>query len=420
MFSHFISRISAFSIFFVVLSLALPFFVFAQVQGSSVTSEEVEAPEVVFSIHTFVRDDCKHCLDQEIFLAKLESERDINIVRYNLAEEENQVLFDEITDKYNIVKSTPLTLVRNKLIQGYGDEETTGKLIIRLLDEDDADFVSFVDIRDGGGILANDYVLGAGCEEECVIETPSYRVKIPLIGKYVDVGGFSLAAISLTLGFVDGFNPCALWVLIMFLLILSQIGSRRKMLQYAGIFIIAEAVMYYLILTVWFTAWDFIGLNRIVTPIVGLLALGSGIYFLYRFFTYSPVCKVVNSEQQQKLSDKVKQLASKPMSWAVFGGILFVAFSVNIFEFACSIGIPQTFTKILEINHLSWLSTQWYMFLYILMYMVDDVIVFGIALYSIEKIGVTHTYSKWANLIGGVLMVLLGLVMIFNPELLVF
>ena len=59
-----------------------------------------------------------------------------------------------------------------------------------------------------------------------------------------------------------------------------QAGSRRRMFEFAGLFILAEAVMYYLILNVWFTAWDFVKLDKIVTPLVGLLALGSGIYFI--------------------------------------------------------------------------------------------------------------------------------------------
>jgi hypothetical protein len=89
------------------------------------------------------------------------------------------------------------------------------------------------------------------------------------------------------------------------------------------------------------------------------------------------------------------------------------------FEFACSIGIPQAFTKILELQTFGWGTRQWYMFLYILMYMVDDLIVFGIALYSINKIGVVHKYSKWTTLLGGILMLLLGAIMLLKPELLI-
>ena len=99
-------------------------------------------------------------------------------------------------------------------------------------------------------------------------------------------------------------------------------------------------------------------------------------------------------------------------------GIFGLAFSVNIFEFACSIGIPQTFTKILDLNITNWAMKQAYTFIYIFGYMIDDFVVFGIALYSFDKIGITAKYATYAHLIGGILMVVLGFVMLFAPEML--
>ena len=101
-------------------------------------------------------------------------------------------------------------------------------------------------------------------------------------------------------------------------------------------------------------------------------------------------------------------------------GILGLAFSVNIIEFACSIGIPQTFTKILEINNLGFLQSNIFIFIYILFYMIDDFIVFGIGLYGIDKLSLTTKYSKLSNLIGGILMIVLGFMLIFKPSLFLF
>ena len=100
--------------------------------------------------------------------------------------------------------------------------------------------------------------------------------------------------------------------------------------------------------------------------------------------------------------------------------ILGIALSVNIIEFACSVGIPQAFTKILDINEFSVLKRQLYMVLYIIMYMVDDLIIFGIAIYSFERIGLTSKYARYCHLIGGLLMLLLGYFLLFDPSALVF
>lgn len=380
--------------------------------------------DVSYDISSFVRDDCAHCQDQkEYFDTDLLVERpDVNIRYIDIYTDEGKALFGEFTKKYNLVQGTPITVVGNHIVQGFQDGDTTGELIEGLLDaQADAPYISVEElIENGFAVEANAFSFATACGEECVVPDQKHTVKIPFIGKTVDVGSLSLTGLSLVLGFVDGFNPCAMWVLVMFLLVLTQVGDRKKMWQFAGIFILAEAIMYYLILNVWLTAWDFISLNHIVTPLIGLLSLGSGFYFAYKFATFKPVCTVTNPEQQKTISQKVKDLAKKPMSWGVFFAILFLAFSVNIFEFACSIGIPQTFTKVLELNELSGLGTQWYMFLYILMYMIDDLIVFGIALYSIEKIHMSQKYTKWATLIGAICMLILGVIMLARPELLVF
>ncbi|PIR74700.1 MAG: glutaredoxin [Candidatus Magasanikbacteria bacterium CG10_big_fil_rev_8_21_14_0_10_47_10] len=390
------------------------FLLFAIFTAPSVSAQE-------YDISSFVRDDCAHCKDQKAFIEDvlLPNNPDISIRYVDIYTDEGKELFDAFTGAYGLVKGTPITMVGDAIIQGYESDVTTGALMQRLVTEYEGPAKTFEDVMDGSARMANDFSLEGVCQEECT-EKPQQFVRIPVIGKTVNVGALSLSGISLVLGFIDGFNPCALWVLVMFLLVLSQLGSHRKMWEYAGIFILAEAIMYYLILNVWFTAWDFIDLNHIVTPFIGLLAIGSGIYFGYKFFTFKNVCTVADDEDRKSISQRVKQIAKKPMSIGVFFAILALAFSVNIFEFACSIGIPQTFTKILELNQLSWLGTQWHMFLYILMYMFDDLIVFGIALYSMEKIGITQKYSKWATLLGAISMLILGAIMLWRPELLIF
>jgi len=186
------------------------------------------------------------------------------------------------------------------------------------------------------------------------------------------------------------------------------------------LFIVAQAVMYYLILNVWFTAWDFIGLDRIITPIIGVVAIAGGLFFLYEWKKSDGTCKVTNLEQRSKISKRIHQLVSSPLTWVTAAGIIGLALSVNIIEFACSIGVPQAFTKIIELNQLNFWWAQLYMGLYILFYVIDDLLIFAIALYSFDKIGLTGKYSRWSNLIGGVLMVLLGLLLIFKREWLIF
>ena len=375
-------------------------------------------------VNVFVREGCSHCADEEEFLAELQKTRDdFEVFYHDIGEEIHYGHFDTLTNLESMPKATPITLVGNTIIQGFGSAESTGVRIIEILDasrgKNTLDFPEFI-LAGGSGKVET--VEGGICEdtgEVCELPAEKLLIDIPFFG-VLDVAKYSLPTISIVLGFVDGFNPCAMWVLVTFLIVLLQIGDRRKMFQIAGLFIFAEAVMYYLILNVWFTTWDFVGFDRFVTPIVGIVAIGGAIFFLYEGIFTDGTCKVTNVEQRAKIHSKIKTLVAQPLTWITAGGVLLLAFSVNIIEFACSIGIPQAFTKILQINPLSLLGEQALMLLYTLFYMVDDFIVFAIALAGVEKLGVTHKYSRISNVVGGILMLILGGLLLFAPELLKF
>lgn len=375
-------------------------------------------------IEVLERADCTHCKAERDFLEKLQETRaDIEVIFLDLDVPENKQLWEDIAEIEGLPKVTPITLIGDRIIQGFDKAETTGVMFERIIDQmKDRVQLTFQQVVEMGGTGSAHEIEGAGCDEDsgaCAAEEyVPMLVSVPFMGT-IDVKRYSLPTLSVILGFIDGFNPCAMWVLVTFLLILVQVGDRKRMWQIAGLFILAEAVMYYLILNVWYTVWDFVGLDNIITPIVGIVAIGGGLFFLWEYKKSDGTCQVTNMEQRQKTRSKIHALATAEWTILTIIGVIGLALSVNIIEFACSIGIPQTFTKILEINALSPFMKHLYMLLYILFYMVDDFIVFGIALYSIEKIGLTTKYSQWCHLIGGILMLILGSILIFAPDLLV-
>ncbi|NUM25641.1 MAG: glutaredoxin [Candidatus Buchananbacteria bacterium] len=377
------------------------------------------------TIEVFERLECTHCQNEKAFLTDLASRRDDFVVNfYDIAETQNRDNWVRLAELKGLPKVTPITIIGTTVIQGFDQPETTGRYFEQLIDDNKTKPRLTLEEFLNQGASGEVQKANEGCDEHsdtCSIGSSAVPlfVSLPFIGP-IDVEGFSLGGLSMVLGFVDGFNPCAMWVLVTFLIVLAQVGDRRRMWQVAGLFIVAEAIMYYLILNVWFTAWDFVGLDGVITPLVGLVAIGGGIFFLYEWRKSDGTCKVTNYEQRSKTSRKIRDLVSQPFTILTVVGVIALAFSVNIIEFACSIGIPQAYTKIIELNNPGFWLTQWFMGLYILFYMVDDLIVFGIALYSFEKIGLTTKYSKWSNLVGGILMIMLGLILIFKRSWLVF
>ncbi len=400
--------LALFSLIFTIFFMAAPVY----------AAEEIITPEP--TVIMFGRDDCGFCKEQFKYLY----DEDITYEYLNITKDERaKQLYDEVTAKHEISKVTPITVIGETVLAGYNGESTTGKAI-----KDAMEKAKYTDIRTIEDHLTRapkqDVVLGGGCSGLACESTggSQYVFELPFLG-VVDLQTFSLFSLSAILGIVDGFNPCAMWVLITFLTLLSQAGSKKKMILMAGIFIVAEALMYNMILNVWYKTWDFVALDQYVTPLVGLLALGGGTFFLWRWRKNKEatlVCDITDLDTQMKTINKFQAIINQPVTIASIFAILVIAFSVNVIEFACSVGIPQAYTKILEINMLTALERQWYILIYTIGYMVDDFIVFGLAIWGYDKLQAHGgKYAQWSLLIGGVLMLILGAILVFNPTLLV-
>lgn len=372
-------------------------------------------------IYIFGRDTCGFC--KQLFSYLTEEEVPftyLNVEETGIASD----LFKQITTKHELAIVTPVIVIGEKVLVGFNGANTTGKQIKTALEE--AKNSEIKTLEQHLKFAKKQEVEAAGTCNDIVCDTGTnasqFVFELPLIG-IVDLRSFSLFSLSAVLGVIDGFNPCAMWVLITFLVLLSQAGSRKKMIFLAGVFILAQGIMYNLILNIWYKTWDFVALDQIVTPVVGFLALGGAIFFLWRWHKNKEaqlVCDISDIDNQTKTINKFKKIVEQPITIASIFAILAIAFSVNIIEFACSIGIPQAYTKILELNALGFMERQWYIFIFSIGYMLDDVVVFGLAIWGYSKLQ-SHggKYAQLSLLVGGILMLALGLLLIINPTLLV-
>ena len=413
--------------FFALMIMLFGIFWISQIGYSNGNSQSKKV-----KIEYFGRKDCKNCANLEKFLKELSTKRDdFEYMEHKIDEsKEEKAFFDETTSKLKLVKGTPIIYINGHIIQGFNTADTTGKEIENLINSGKTKdkiltLKEYVESGQTGNVSSN----GAVCTGDTVCEVPGLTkgaenqvlVNIPIINKTVDLTNYSLLTMSIILGTIDGFNPCAMWVLVLFLTALIAVGNKVKMFRVAGLFILAEAVMYFFILNAWIYAWDFVGLDKWVTPIVGIVGIIGGIFFIRNYLKKGDTleCEVTDFEQRAKISKKIKDIANKPFTLLTALAIIGLALSVNVIEFACSVGIPQTYTKILQINEVPFWTRQIYTFIYIIGYMIDDIIVFGFALMSVNKLQLTTKYSKWVNLFGGIRMIILGLIMLIKPSLLI-
>jgi len=102
------------------------------------------------------------------------------------------------------------------------------------------------------------------------------------------------------------------------------------------------------------------------------------------------------------------------------GGIIVLAFAVNLVELICSAGLPAVYTQILALNEMSSLQYYLYILVYIFFFMLDDLFIFFVAMITLEMTGITTKYSRASRLVGGLIMLAIGLMLIFKPGWLMF
>lgn len=243
---------------------------------------------------------------------------------------------------------------------------------------------------------------------------------LPIIGT-IQTANLSLPLLSVVIGLLDGFNPCAMWTLFFLISLLLSMKDKRRMWILGTAFIITSAFVYFLFLSAWLNFFLILGFLFWIRIIIGLVALGAGVYNLRDYYVNREgACKVAGSEKRRKTFDKLKNLAHERKFILALGGIILLAFAVNLIELVCSAGLPAIYTQILSLNTLSTWQYYSYILIYIFFFMLDDLFVFAIAMITLHAVGIQSKYARFSRLIGGILMLIIGALLLFKPEFLMF
>ena len=243
-------------------------------------------------------------------------------------------------------------------------------------------------------------------------------VSLPFVGD-VRFAELSLPALAVLLGLADGFNPCAMWALVYLLSLVASLRDRRKIWLLVGSFVFASGVLYFLFMTPWLNVFLLVGYLRPLTIFIGLGALLVGINDLRSFIITrgAPVCGVGSSGLKKRTMGRMERLVAAPVSLMSLLGVIVLAFTVNTIEFACSAGLPAVFTHTLSLRQLTAAQYYGYILLYDFFFMLDDMIIFALAAFAFETT-IGSGYARYGKLAGGMVLVALGLVMFFAPEML--
>lgn len=367
------------------------------------------------NIYLFYGDGCPHCAEEEEwFKTYLEKNKNIKIHRYEVwYDKDNQEKYSKVHEILNDKSSgIPYLVIGESVISGF-DKDLTPERIRNAVE-----YYSNINYKDKVGIY-----LGVVSESETGQDETKYedtKVKIPLLGTR-EAKNVSIGLSAILIGVVDGFNPCAMWILLFLISMLLGMKNKKRMWILGITFLASSALVYFLFLLSWLNLAVFLNKVLYIRVAISFFAVLFGVLQVVNFFfKKDDGCEVVGNKNRKRIIKSIQKIIKEKSFILAILGIILLASSVNIIELLCSLGLPVMFTQILTINEVSKVGQILYSLLYVLFFMIDDVIIFIIAMKTLEIKAISNKYGKYSHLIGGLIMIIIGILMVYKPEWLMF
>lgn len=354
---------------------------------ASITNTKTEDNKI--NLYLFYGKECPHCEEERKWLEVIKEDyKDyLNVYEFEVwHDDNNKELMKKVGEEFGYdAKSVPFNIIGDYYSTGYS--EATGTR------------------------------LESKIKEYANLKNNPNEVKIPILGN-INMKLVSIPLVAVILGFIDGFNPCAMWILLFLINMLFNMEDKRKRWILGMTFLFVSALVYFL---------SMLGINLVLglTTItwmkiaIAIFILIAGIFNLRKYFKIRKEeagCTIVDDKKRKKLVTKMKKIMNSKSFILSLLGIIVLAASVNLIELACSLGFPLIFTEILTINNVEGITRIIYLLIYIFFYMIDDMVVFTISMIAVEATGITNKYNKLCTLISAIIMIIMGILLIFKPD----
>ena len=352
-----------------------------------ITGKTVESDKI--NLYLFHGAECPHCEEERNWLKKIKIEYQDKVNFYYFEvwhDENNSKMMQEVKDRLNVPSSgVPLTVIGRKYFLGFSDTISSQ--------------------------------MENTIKEYLEIDNDPDEIILPIIGK-VNIKTVSIPLVAVILGFIDGFNPCAMWILLFLINMLFRMKNKKKAWALGLIFLSVSGLVYFL---------SMLGINMVLGVVtiswmkiaLAIFILIMGILNIKKYIETRKEeagCTVVDEKKRKKLMTRMKKIINSNSFMLSIVGIIVLASSVNLIELACSLGFPLIFTELLTINNIHGITKLIYLLIYIFFYMIDDIIVFSVSMFTLEATGVTNKYNKLCTLVSAIIMIAMGLLLLLKPD----
>ena len=241
---------------FIIILLLIPFNAYAISEKytdkiSEITGTETSADKI--NLYLFKGAECPHCKEELEWLTDIKEDyKDyLNVYEFEVWHNEENASFYEKAKEIMKSKTTsvPFTVIGKYYFVGFSD--TTASSIENKI------------------------------KEYAEIKSNPNQVKIPILGN-INMKKVSIPLVAVVLGFIDGFNPCAMWILLFLINMFLGYKNRKKSWILGFTFLFVSGLIYFL---------SMLGLNLVLSVvainfikvIIALFILIAGILNLRKY-----------------------------------------------------------------------------------------------------------------------------------------
>lgn len=363
-----------------------------------------------FVLHFFEGAGCPHCAEERRFLEGLRAKYpNMKVVEYEVwHNQENAQLLASMAKAHGLqVGGVPVTFVGSLNFVGFSAQKK--EELLRMIEvcsqrgcPDPAD-----------RLLPEQQGLSPASQSG-----PGTALDLPFFGK-IDAASLSLPVMTVVIAGLDSFNPCAFFVLFSLLGILVHTHSRAKMLLVGGIFIFFSGFVYFLFMAAWLNVFLLLGKVTLITTIAGVVSIGIALINIKDFFWFQEgISLSIPDAAKPKLFDRMRRLLKASSLPSVIGGTVVLALAANSYELLCTAGFPMVFTRILTLHQLPASTYYAYLVLYNIVYVMPLALIVTAFSLTLGKRHLSEWEGRVLKLVSGTMMLGLGVMLVWKPELL--
>lgn len=363
-----------------------------------------EATEKVI-LYFFWGDGCPHCAKEEIFLDTLRKKYpQLEVKSYEVWHNRVNALFFSYMAESAGIPSTgvPVTFINTEVFAGFDDRKAR-------------EIESRIQYCIRG---KNTCVDPSEKTDKPVSEDKHQIITVPFLGD-IDASKISLPVMTVILGGLDSFNPCAFFVLFFLLSLLIHAKSRKRMFLIGGTFVFFSGFIYFVFMAAWLNLFLITGQLRTVTVIAGAIALVVALVNIKDFFFFSKgVSLSIPEKAKPKLFERMRNLMKATSVLSVMAGTVVLALAANAYELLCTAGFPMVFTRVLTLQKLSTAGYYLYLLLYNCIYVLPLASIVVIFTVTLGARKLSEWQGRRLKLLSGLMMFFLGLILLIDPALL--